>query len=270
MGQLGELLPAAKLPDLWNVSSPEVLIAGCGTGKHAILRPFAYGDAKITAVDLSKRSLAYASRMSRAFGIENISFYQGDILDLAALDRQFPVIECAGVLHHMKEPEKGWSVLTGLLEPGGVMLIGLYGETPRKDIVAARERIAELGLEPSAKDIRAFRHAMLKGEYEDFAGLMVFHDFFALSGCRDLIFHVQEHRYTIPQIEKMIADQGLEFLGFQFYEEALGIQNLYRKENPSDAAMTDLAAWARFEAAHPEIFTEMLGYLFWCRKPAAE
>ncbi len=96
---------------------------------------------------------------------------------------------------------------------------------------------------------------------------MVFHDFFALSGCRDLIFHVQEHRYTIPEIGKMIDDQSLEFLGFRFYEDALGIANLYRKEYPADPDMTDLASWERFEEAHPQVFTEMLGYLFWCRKP---
>ncbi|MCE2509986.1 MAG: methyltransferase domain-containing protein [Alphaproteobacteria bacterium] len=265
---LAQLLPREALPDFLAEEAPEVLIAGCGTGKHAALRALAYGDAKITAVDLSKSSLAYARRMSRALGIGNLTFHQGDILDLDALKRQFPLIECAGVLHHMKEPEKGWTVLTRLLRPGGLMLIGLYGEAARKDIVEARARIAELGLQPVAKDIRDFRHAMLTGEHDACAGLMVFHDFFALSGCRDLIFHVQEHRYTIPQIEKMIADQGLEFLGFQFYEDALGIRNLYRKEYPADAAMTDLACWARFEEAHPGVFAEMLGYLFWCRKPA--
>lgn len=268
-GTMAQLHPQVTLPSFLKEPPLEVLIAGAGTGKHVILRALSYGDAKITAVDLSKSSLAYARRMAKALNIKNIEFHQGDILDLDCLGRQFPVIECAGVLHHMKEPEKGWSVLTRLLRPGGFMLMGLYGEAARKDIVQARKRIQELDFQPTAKDIRNFRRDMLLGKYEDFSALMVFHDFFALSGCRDLIFHVQEHRYTIPEIQKMIHDQSLDFLGFQFYEGALSIKNLYRKEYPADPNMTDFSSWERFEEAHPEIFIEMLGYLFWCRKPVA-
>ena len=32
-------------------------------------------------------------------------------------------------------------------------------------------------------------------------------DFFSVSGCRDLLFHVQEHRLTLPQIKGFLAEQ---------------------------------------------------------------
>ena len=39
-------------------------------------------------------------------------------------------------------------------------------------------------------------------------------DFYSTSGTRDLIFHVQEHRFTIPEISKILKDLNLEFIGF--------------------------------------------------------
>jgi hypothetical protein len=39
----------------------------------------------------------------------------------------------------------------------------------------------------------------------------------------------------------------------------------YAKMNPTDAAGTDLAGWARFEEKNPNTFIGM--YRFWCTKP---
>ncbi len=38
-------------------------------------------------------------------------------------------------------------------------------------------------------------------------------DFFSLSECRDLLFHVQEHRLTLPQIAQFIDENGSEISG---------------------------------------------------------
>ena len=39
-------------------------------------------------------------------------------------------------------------------------------------------------------------------------------DFYYTSGARDLLFHTQEHLFTIPKISKILKDFNLEFLGF--------------------------------------------------------
>jgi hypothetical protein len=41
-------------------------------------------------------------------------------------------------------------------------------------------------------------------------------DFFTMSECRDLLFHVQEHRHRLPEIARFIDDIDLQFLGFEF------------------------------------------------------
>jgi len=241
----------------------EVLVAGCGTGQHPISTARLYRNARITAVDLSRASLAYATRMARRLGVENIEFYQGDILGLAGLGRQLPVIESSGVLHHMADPDAGLAVLTGLLRPGGVINLGLYSELARNWIVAARARIAELGLSPSAENITAFRRAIVEGRELPGNNLGDFSDFYDLDSCRDLIFHVQEHRFTIPLLKAFLARQSLRFIGFFFATD--GVPQRFAEMFPGAAAAADLDCWQAFEEANPTTFQSM--YQFWCQKP---
>ena len=53
-----------------NFSNPDVLIAGCGTGKH-LAHTIYYENANISAIDLSLSSIAYAKRMIEKIGYEN-------------------------------------------------------------------------------------------------------------------------------------------------------------------------------------------------------
>ncbi len=42
-----------------------------------------------------------------------------------------------------------------------------------------------------------------------------FNDFYTMSSCRDLLFHVQEHRFTVAGIENALKKLELQFIGFQ-------------------------------------------------------
>ena len=86
-------------------------------------------------------------------------------------------------------------------------------------------------------------------------------DFFSTSGCRDLLFHVQEHRFSIPEIARFIAQNGLAFVGFDLDHFTL---QRYIAKFPHDTAMSDLASWEMFERANPSTFSGM--YQFWVQK----
>jgi len=241
---------------------PDMLIAGCGTGRHAVLAALLHPDARILAVDLSRASLAYAARRAAELGAANVEFAQADILELASLGRTFDVIDCAGVLHHLREPVAGWRVLHGLLSAAGFMRIALYSELGRRAVVAARELIAERGFTSDADGIRRCRQAILALP-EDHPAREVADsvDFWSLSGCRDLIFHVQESRFTLPRIGDIVDELGMEFLGFEFGDP--GVRQAYRAEHPEDTAARSLTNWGGFEARHPHVFGAM--YQFWTR-----
>lgn len=260
---IGTVLAGAPLrfdlPEYDSPEQPELLIAGCGTGQQALLAASRFQNARILAVDLSRSSLSYALRKTRELGIENIDYAQGDIMGLDALDRQFDLIECVGVLHHMADPLAGWQILNGLLKPGGVMKIGLYSEAARQDVVVARAFIAEQGYMPTPEGIRQCRDAIAELAHKgatEMQRIVSRNSFFTMSELRDLLFHVQEHRFTLPQIQEALQKLDLEFLGFEFGDAQTARQ--YK------GASTSLEDWHQFECEHPETFSAM--YQFWVRK----
>lgn len=234
-------------------AAPDMLVAGCGTGQEAAQLALSWPQARITAVDLSRASLAYAAGKAGEFSISNLSFRHADILRLGAHDNRYDYITSMGVLHHMQDPLEGWRVLAGLLKTGGIMNIGLYSEAGRPDVVAAREAIAQAGLSSAAADMRHFRSKAREYLARSISDkLEARRDYYTLSMCRDLIFHVQEHRFTVPRIAQCLEALGLEFLGFD---------NVVTLKQP-----LDLDAWHAQEQAHPDTFKNM--YKFWCRKKA--
>ena len=129
MGELGfKVKTCTHLKSSWRITTktPDILIAGCGTGQHSITTAARFKSSKVLAIDLSLSSLAYAKRKTEELAIKNIDYMQADILDLGQLNKQFDIIESVGVLHHMDNPMEGWKVLTDCLKPDGLMLIGLY------------------------------------------------------------------------------------------------------------------------------------------------
>lgn len=109
------------------------------------------------AVDISAASLAYAQRKTMEYNVPNINYIQGNILELAALNKTFAVIECGGVLHHMASPEAGWSALRSILQPDGMMKIALYSEITRASINKIREYVKTMKIQSDVECNRNFR-----------------------------------------------------------------------------------------------------------------
>lgn len=266
-----ELFPWADYGDAGRPS--RILVAGCGTGQNAIATAQRFAPCDVLAIDLSLASLAYAKRKTQELGIANIEYRQTDLLDLNSLPPDvdtrpgFDLVEASGVLHHLESPLAGWRVLAGLVLPGGLMRIGLYSRQGRRHVARARQLIAERSLPPTLAGIRAFRRAVLDLAASDalLAKLLRSEDFYSASGCRDLLFHVQEHDFALPEIATMLDELQLEFLGFEF-PDAGGTAARYRARFPHDPRLTDLASWARYEEENPDAFARM--YQFWVRKPA--
>ena len=245
-----------------DVEAPNILIAGCGTGQHSIGTASKYKNAKVLAVDLSLSSLAYAKRKTEELGFQNIDYMQADILDLGKLDRKFDIIESSGVLHHMDEPMTGWRSLKGCLELGGLMKIGLYSELARQHIVRMREEINQSGIGSSDVAMRSFRSDVINSSEEHHKRIRSSKNFYSLSELRDLLFHVQEHRFTIPQLKDCLSELDLKFCGF----EADVIVRDFRLTNTGADDPYNLDKWHSYEEANPNTFIAM--YQFWSQKVA--
>ena len=145
------------------------------------------------------------------------------------------------------------------------MKIGLYSEVARQHVVAGRSLIAEKGYTSSSEDIRRCREDIIAMGLEGnqqmlrIAGLT---DFFNLSECRDLLFHVQEHRFTLPEIEAALGSLKLRFLGFEMQDRQPFKE--FSEINPDRESLTSLSLWHEFELQNPEVFGSM--YQIWCKK----
>lgn len=244
-----------------------ILVAGCGSGQHSMLSGGKYRPANVTAVDLSLSSLAYAVRKSRECGLTNITYLHGDLLDVGSLGRQFDIIESVGVLHHMREPLRGWKALVDVLSPGGVMKIGLYSRRARETIFELRSHYAQEGVIPGPDEVRSIRRDIIARANAGDAKLQQFlsiRDFFSLNEAIDLLFHVQESSYTLVEIGAMIEELGLKFMGLCLPQD--NFRPLFLSEQGADADVASLLQWDQFEQRHPNAFIGM--FVFWVMKPA--
>jgi SAM-dependent methyltransferase/tetratricopeptide (TPR) repeat protein len=254
--------PAASFRPVGDGDNLDILVAGCGTGRHALELAQSYHGARVLAIDLSLASLACAKRKTPPALAGKIEFAQADILALGSIGRTFDFINAGGVFHHMADPLAGWRALIALMRPDGVMQVGLYSELARKEIVAAREMIAERGYRPTAEDIRRCRQDLLQDSVtsEVFSRM---NDFYGISACRDLLFHVHEQRLSIPAIKAFLAEHDLKFIGFEFSPQEAHLH--YRSAFAAAGwSLADLDRWHAYERENPKTFAGM--YNFWTQK----
>jgi 2-polyprenyl-3-methyl-5-hydroxy-6-metoxy-1,4-benzoquinol methylase len=251
--------PTAVFTPLGKTESFDILVPGCGTGLQSTEVVQCYQGARVLAVDLSLSSLCYAKRKTPSPLSDRIEYAQGDILKLGAIGRSFDMIDVTGVLHHMADPIEGWRILLDLLRPGGIMHLGFYSELGRRDVVAARAFIVQRGYAATPADIRRCRQDLLKTPMGIIAR---FTDFFSTSECRDMLFHVQESRMTIPAIKAFIDGHALKFIGFDLDDAAA--QNFRALFAANGWSMTDLDKWHAVETQYPNTFSGM--YQLWVQK----
>ena len=241
----------------------EILVAGCGTGHELVNIALFYPNAHVLGIDLSLPSLAYGKQKADELGIDNVEFMQGDILKVERLNKKFDMITSGGVLHHMQEPVVGWHRLVQCLKPEGVMKVALYSEIARKSVVLCREWIEEKGFKATTEGIKEFRRAIMALEDSDpLKEVIEWADFHSLSMCRDLVFHVQEHRFTLPQIQEILDELEVTFIALRCNKR--GVLNRYKALYPDDPEARNLQNWHQFELENPHIFSGM--YPFWMNK----
>ena len=114
-----------------------------------------------------------------------------------------------------------------------------------------------------AEAIRDFRQHLLTLPADDPASRVTrLMDFYSLNECTDLLFHVQECWYTLPQLREMLERYGLELMTMKLPP---AFRTAYLRANPTDRMVCDWDALMAFEGqADPAAFIGM--YDFWVRR----
>ena len=95
--------------------------------------------------------------------------------------------------------------------------------------------------------MRAFREIIKRSDKDHHKQVLNFPDFYSLSELKDLLFHVQERRFTIPLIKHHLNKLGLNFCGFESSTIVLKFKETHKhKEDPYD-----LDKWEEYEKTIP-------------------
>jgi tetratricopeptide (TPR) repeat protein/trans-aconitate methyltransferase len=247
---LARCFPDFRPPEFF-AETVDLLVAGCGSGLRPIRTALRHPNSKVLAIDGDRANLAYATRMAQKLGVTNIEFAEADIMALGNLPRRFHLIECTAALNHMKDPEAGWQVLSGLLVPQGLFRVVVNSELGRGDVLAARAIIARDGLNGDRDGIRAFRRRVIESDDQALRPLLKRPEFYSMTGCRDLAFQANDHCCTPHQLEALIETHGLRLIGMFMDDET---RVAFREVRPDDASLNNFSALEDFERHKPDAF----------------
>jgi SAM-dependent methyltransferase/uncharacterized protein YbaR (Trm112 family) len=145
------------------------LDAGCGFGRH--LRFSAEAGAEMVGMDLSE---AVAAAYRNTKHLKNVHIVQGDIYNSPFRKGTFDFIYSIGVLHHLPNPQKGFQVLSSLLDSKQDIVIWCYGnEKSQKNAVYELLRNVTTRLDFRALYVFTYVAAL---------GIRVFFNFPAMAG----------------------------------------------------------------------------------------
>jgi|GEM_PF-1084561 len=253
---MANVLPKVKLA---TPEKPNILIAGCGTGKQT-LQASNIINKKLVNIDLSLSSMAYAIRKSQELGFKNFEFYHADLTRLNDIKDKFDYIECVGVLHHTASIENSFASIMSCLKSKGILRIGLYSKTARQQLSFTYDLVKKYNLDDSLNSLRKLRYYILNNREEpELKWLCQFRDFYTASMAIDLIMHKQELRADITLIKKICKKHNLRFLGFAFPKGDPTLE-CYAREYPLDKTYTNLDNWDEFEQKHPNTFSSMYNF----------
>ena len=241
-----------------DIKIKKILVAGCGTGLHPINIALHDRSVSIDAIDLSSASLAYGKKKAEEMNIENINWYQADILNLKKNNVMYDVIESVGVLHHMEDPKKGFDTLSSRLKNDGLMKIGLYSRAFRKTLDSNKDLIKKNIISKDISSIKKARKLLMEKE------ILNLKDYFLTSPFIDLLMHEQELSFDIDEL-KLLFEKEFKFLGFSFSVNNKSKINQLLKDNGLDKSnMNEIDNWKKLEQVDCYLFKSM--YEFWLQK----
>ena len=94
------------------------LDAGCGNGRYTLALK-KLGMKKVVGVDFSDVNISDAKKRIKKIGIKNVVFKKGNVLNLPFRNNSFDFVFSNGVLHHTKNPQKGFNELIRVLRKNG-------------------------------------------------------------------------------------------------------------------------------------------------------
>ncbi len=186
----------AKLLDEQLPFGIRILECGCGTGQLSnflgIARRAVFG------TDVCLNSLRLANGFRKRNDLSNVHFVQMNLFRPVFGAGTFDVVVSNGVLHSTTDPYVGFQTLSGLVKPGGYLIIGLYHRYGRLATDLRRVIFRWTGGRMLFLDPRLRREGLGKER--------------RAAWYADQYLHPHELKYTIGEILRWLEPNGLRLV----------------------------------------------------------
>ena len=252
--------PLAPMRGIGKSTALDVLIADCGTGQSAIETAMRHPASNVLAVDANIANLAYATRQTGRFGQTAIRFAVAN--DLGAIRQSFDVIDATAAMSQAANAETALTTLAALLQPNGVMLLSVQGESLHRAIKSGQDFVQSGNYQSDLDGIRLLRQNILKLSEGHPARLLSQRvEFYEAAACKDLLFRNQMPALVLSNAESLLAKAGLSVIGIDIDTR---IGDRYRARFPDDARATNFANWQALERDNPDMAA--MAYRVWVQR----
>ncbi|MFQ5509289.1 MAG: class I SAM-dependent methyltransferase [Leptospirillia bacterium] len=201
-----------------------VLVAGGGTGDATVYIATQLKNlpgAKVVHLDMSKASMEVARQRIEVRGLGNVEWMHASLLDLPKLGVEpFDLISCAGVLHHLEDPDEGLRALAAVTDPKGALSLMVYGQVGRTGVYQIQELMrrvnagtADIG-ERLDNTKRVLASLPPSNWFKRGEEMIRDHIDFGDSGIFDLFLHEQDRAYTVHEVYDYVERAGLHFIDY--------------------------------------------------------
>lgn len=196
------------------------LVAGGGAGDALIMLAQKLTDRKtpheLVYLDMSAASRKVAEARAAARGLTHIEFVTDDLM--TAPDRgPFDYVDCAGVLHHLAEPQTGFDALAAALGEGGGIGAMVYAPHGRTGVYPLQGALAALTAGETPEGQVAVAKDVLKAlpktnwlAHNRFVNDHLNGD----AGLYDLLLHARDRPYEASEVAASLSAAGLTLVSF--------------------------------------------------------
>jgi SAM-dependent methyltransferase len=197
LARKAKLTQFAAMLDQQLPSGAIVLEAGCGTGQLTNFLGMSW-QRRVFGGEICLNSLQLAKNFRDRFRIENAAFLQMNLFRPPFRDESLDVIISNGVLHHTGDPRGGFAALIRKLNPGGLVLIGLYNSLGRLPTLWRRRLFDRFDPALYFLDRHLPNSSMNRGRWQ--------------AWYPDQYAHPHESKHTINEVMHWFDANDLEFL----------------------------------------------------------
>jgi len=177
----------------------KILEVGAGTCQLSVYLALGTNN-NVYALDATYESLKLGKKFADKISLKNIKFVNADIFDDVFNDGVFDFIICNGVLHHTKNPKKGFEIITKYLKKNGYISIGLYNKIGRFRTHIRRVVYKVFGyrmiclMDPVLRNLKNLSKQQ------------------TISWIRDQYAHPLESGHTFDELKKWFDEKEIEFI----------------------------------------------------------